>query len=69
MEYFTMGHWFNEFRDDKGWRKTPAKINGKWYTQKGELINDPKAYFSAVNKNGRYWEKDTGWTKGNKKRK
>lgn len=64
-----MGYWFNKFRDDLPWRKTPAKIKGKWYTPKGELIEDPDAYFAVVEKRGRFWEGDTGWPKKKKKKK
>lgn len=57
-----MGHWFGKFREDKPWRKTPAKINGTWYTPRGEKIENPTAYFATVARRGRYWEGDTGWT-------
>lgn len=56
-----MGYWFGKFDTNKKWRKTPVKINGKWFTPTGEGIHDPKAYFRAVRRNGRYWEGDTGW--------
>lgn len=63
-----MGHWFDRFDDDTPWRKTPAKINGKWYTPHGEEIHDTDAYFNKVRRNGEYWKGNTGWN-ANRKRK
>ncbi len=60
-----MGYWFGVYDKRLSWRKTPVKINGKWYTPYGEPIYDPDAYFRAVERNGRYWEGDTGWVKEN----
>jgi hypothetical protein len=64
-----MGHWFDDFHDDLPWRKTPAKIGGTWYTPKGDRIENPHAYFAAVNKRGRFWEGDTGWPDPAEKRR
>lgn len=61
-----MGYWFGEFSDCTSWRKTPTKIGDTWYTPKGEKIKNPDAYFAAVERNGRYWEGDTGWKKSNR---
>ncbi len=56
-----MGYWFGERSECSSWRKTPTKINNKWYTPSGERIKDPKAYFRKVKRNGEYWKGDTGW--------
>ena len=56
-----MGYWFDEFDDCKPWRKTPTKINGKWYTPYGEEIKNPDSYFETIEKNGKYWKNNTGW--------
>ncbi len=56
-----MGYWFGKYDNCRGWRKTPAKINKSWYTPSGKKIRNPSAYFEAVDRNGRYWEGNTGW--------
>ena len=56
-----MGYWYGRYDNCKNWRKTPAKINNKWYTPSGEKIHNPSAYFDAVERNGRHWEGNTGW--------
>ena len=60
-----MGYWFGKGDPRLTWRKTPTKINGKWYTPSGERIYNPRAYFKAIEKNGRKWENDTGWSSNN----
>ena len=51
-----MGYWFGESSDRYPWRKTPTKIGNTWYTPYGEVVHDPEAYFTAIERNGRYWE-------------
>ena len=58
-----MGYWFGESSDCYPWRKTPTKIGNTWYTPYGEVVHDPEAYFAAIERNGRYWEGNTGWDK------
>ena len=62
-----MGYWFGKSSKNSSWRKTPTKINDNWYTPSGEKVNNPKAYFKAIEKNGRKWEGDTGWKSSNRK--
>ncbi|ENN96033.1 hypothetical protein J422_04590 [Methanocaldococcus villosus KIN24-T80] len=63
-----MGYWFGVFDKRLSWRKkTPVKIYGKWYTPKGEKVRDSDAYFKTIERNGRYWEGNIGWSKKNKK--
>ncbi len=61
-----MGYWFGKYSKCTSWRKTPAKIGNNWYTPNGERIRNPKAYFKAVKRNGRYWEGNTGWKESNR---
>ncbi len=56
-----MGYWFGKFSDCYPWRKTPTKIGNTWYTPYGEVVRNPSAYFAAIERNGRYWEGNTGW--------
>ncbi len=56
-----MGYWFGESSDCYPWRKTPTKIGDTWYTPTGEVVRNPSAYFAAIERNGRYWEGNTGW--------
>ena len=58
-----MGFWFGKFDDTKPWRSTPAKINDRWYTPRGEKVRDNNAYFGKIEKSGRYWKGNTGWKK------
>jgi hypothetical protein len=58
-----MGFWFGKFDSTKPWRRTPVKINNRWYTPKGEKVRNSRAYFEKIEKNGRYWEGKTGWKK------
>ena len=62
-----MGHWFGKSNKNTSWRKTPAKINGSYYTPKGDKVNNSSAYFNAVNQNGKHWKGNTGWKDSNKK--
>jgi len=61
-----MGYWFGKSSKCTSWRKTPTKIGKSWYTPKGEKIKNTKSYFKTVEKNGKYWEGNTGWKKTNK---
>mgnify|MGYP000703171344 CR=1 FL=1 len=50
-----MGFWNGIFDKAKGWRFTPVKINGQWYTPLGKLVKNPNAYWTAIKRNGRFW--------------
>ena len=35
---------------------SPTKIKNTWYDAQGNKVQDKKAYFRTIEKNGRYWE-------------
>ena len=39
-----------------GQRYSPTKYRGDWYDASGNYIEDREAYFSTVERNGRYWD-------------
>ncbi len=62
-----MGYWNGSYSNKSTWRKTPTKVGKSWHTPSGERVKNPDAYFKTVEKNGRYWKGNTGWSPKNRK--
>lgn len=47
----------NSTRQTCAQRYSPTKTcKGTWYDANGSKVNDTKAYFSTIEKNGKYWK-------------